>query len=488
MADFQNIASLIALGPRVPSVDFSGLGNLPNAYWEGLNQAHTQELQDLFKGGRLPVNPDGSVDYGQVSRMLLEHGGAGAVGTALPLMRLQAYDTIARQPVPPIPGQNPPTISGENTGRPASTETIPVPRQPTVMGDADGVKLDIYDAPTTPGARPPMQPDAAALVPRQSQAPQFAQRYQPAQALPPSQELPALPKEAQAVAWDKRAAFLNRRAELAEFAGASGAADRADAAQASANAQDIRKALYQAAQPPEQQKLADRAGMSTLDYGRQQKANEAQVDLEKEQTKEVTGDYKTANAGLYRLKLIDDSIKKLGPDWMGTGANYRANAAKLYNSMRELLPQAAKDNVAAINPGKIASWEDFNKQTMNLGFELARTLGSREAQQIVKQATGSVPGATQTFWGARLVAASMRQAFQRTADFREFLRTVPPGQRLDADVAFNKVHPVDEYVSKATSVVPSQASIDYLRGHPETREQFDARFGDGASVGVFGSQ
>jgi hypothetical protein len=68
VADIQNIASLIAQVPKVPEIDFSALGNLPNECWEGLKQSREQQLQGLFKDCRLPINSDGSVDYGQASR------------------------------------------------------------------------------------------------------------------------------------------------------------------------------------------------------------------------------------------------------------------------------------------------------------------------------------------------------------------------------------------------------------------------------------
>jgi hypothetical protein len=43
-------------------------------------------------------------------------------------------------------------------------------------------------------------------------------------------------------------------------------------------------------------------------------------------------------------------------------------------------------------------------------------------------------------------------------------------------------------VKRATSVVPSEPAIQFLRDHPDTRAAFDEKYRDGASVGVFGAQ
>ena len=111
------------------------------------------------------------------------------------------------------------------------------------------------------------------------------------------------------------------------------------------------------------------------------------------------------------------------------------------------------------DPAKVASWEDFNKQSQQLGFALARTLGAREAMQIVQQATASVPNAEQSYWGAQLVSSSMRQAAQREIDYHKYLiqQRRSGNSLLDADVNFNQQHPVQSYVDKALSTLPPPA-------------------------------
>lgn len=153
----------------------------------------------------------------------------------------------------------------------------------------------------------------------------------------------------------------------------------------------------------------------------------------------------------YRLDLIDKSINDLGAGGflgMGTGANQRAALAKGINSMVDAF---GLDPSRKIDPTKVATIEDFNKQTTNLGFDLARTLGAREAMMIVQQAVNSVPNVEQSPMGAKLVSASLRQAAQRQQDYQDFLvQKYKSGQSIvGADSEFNKLHPPSDYSQAA---------------------------------------
>jgi hypothetical protein len=175
--------------------------------------------------------------------------------------------------------------------------------------------------------------------------------------------------------------------------------------------------------------------------------------------------YQAAQATKYRLDLIDHSIEQLGPaGWMGSAAGTRASAARAWNTFAEssLAPDVARRN--RIDPQKIATVEDFNKQTINLGFELARTLGSREAQNIVTQAVSSVPNVNQSPLGAKLVSASLRQAALRQEDFYEYLAQHPA--KAGADVEFNRANPPEKYSLRATSSIGVPVSI-------KTQQQFE---------------
>jgi hypothetical protein len=157
-----------------------------------------------------------------------------------------------------------------------------------------------------------------------------------------------------------------------------------------------------------------------------------------------------AQAAKYRLNLIDHSISQLGPQgWMGTSAGRRADAAKAFNTAADAFLKKEVADKLRIDPTKIANVEDFNKQTQTLGFELAKTLGSREAMQIVQQATNSVPNVNQSPLGAKLVSGSLRQAAQRQEDFYAYMVRPENRGRLGAEIEFNQQNPPEKYSIRA---------------------------------------
>lgn len=69
-----DIDQILAGGAGATSrADFSGIADIPEAYWKGKDRRYTQEGRDLFKGG-IPTNPDGSIDYGAMRNALFQHG------------------------------------------------------------------------------------------------------------------------------------------------------------------------------------------------------------------------------------------------------------------------------------------------------------------------------------------------------------------------------------------------------------------------------
>jgi len=71
MADIDSIISGVGGNTRY---DFSGLADIPKAYFEAQERKARTELRDAFKGG-VPTLPDGSIDYGTMQRTLYQKGG-----------------------------------------------------------------------------------------------------------------------------------------------------------------------------------------------------------------------------------------------------------------------------------------------------------------------------------------------------------------------------------------------------------------------------
>lgn len=60
----------------VKPVDFSQLANLPNQYYQGVQNARQQQIQDAFKGG-LPKDANGNIDYNAAAQTLFRLGDFG---------------------------------------------------------------------------------------------------------------------------------------------------------------------------------------------------------------------------------------------------------------------------------------------------------------------------------------------------------------------------------------------------------------------------
>lgn len=169
-----------------------------------------------------------------------------------------------------------------------------------------------------------------------------------------------------------------------------------------------------------------------------------------EQFKAAADHYQAAQGMMGQLDMIDrnlDDLNTAGWSSTGAGANTKMGLFKMLNGISQTV-----GGQAVFDPSKIATWEDFNKESTRMGFELAKTLGSREAMQIVQQAVGSVPNAENTYLGGKLVSSSLRQAAIRQSDYYEFLNQFAMshgGNTMGADVAFNKSHPIGGYVKTA---------------------------------------
>lgn len=72
--------------PAIPSFGQT-IANLPTDYYKSLENNSNQNLRQAFQNG-LPMNPDGSINFDQAGRTLLQLGGAGQVGNATALSNL----------------------------------------------------------------------------------------------------------------------------------------------------------------------------------------------------------------------------------------------------------------------------------------------------------------------------------------------------------------------------------------------------------------
>jgi hypothetical protein len=140
-----------------------------------------------------------------------------------------------------------------------------------------------------------------------------------------------------------------------------------------------------------------------------------------------------------------------------------------------------KDEKLPFEPDKIASWESLTKESLRLGFALSRSLGAREAMQVVQSAIKANPGIQNTPLGARMVMNAIRESAQRDADYYRFATQygTQRGHLVGADIEFNKANPPELYgrraIVQARKDIPIEA-IEALRSDPSKAAAFDAHY------------
>jgi hypothetical protein len=186
------------------------------------------------------------------------------------------------------------------------------------------------------------------------------------------------------------------------------------------------------------------------------------------------------------LVEMEDSLRALnGAGWSSTGpgADARLQLARSWNTLWQVLGVDPKN--LPFNPDTIGKGEDLNKNSTRLGFQLARSLGAREAAQIVQGAIKANPGDANTPTGARMVIDTIRQNAERNLDYFEFATRYAQthgGDLLGADMEFNRINPPNLYARRAilqAEIDIPQEAIELLRQAPTPKkiEYFNRRYG-----------
>jgi hypothetical protein len=173
----------------------------------------------------------------------------------------------------------------------------------------------------------------------------------------------------------------------------------------------------------------------------------------------------------------------------GTGAQARLQMAKAMNSVWQTLGVQGQD--LPFDPQKIAKWEELTKDSTRLGFALARTLGAREAMQIVQGAIKANPSVENSPTGARMVLNTIRQNAERQSDYFEYATKYAQshaGDLIGAEVEFNKLNPPSLYarraITQAQKDIPQEA-IEQLRNDPSLAGAFDQYYGSKGLAAMF---
>ena len=191
------------------------------------------------------------------------------------------------------------------------------------------------------------------------------------------------------------------------------------------------------------------AQQAALDLAKQRE-QVGSIDPIKARNEVLAGEYKetvSAADAASKAQVPLTQIENAMPDFRtGQTAQTRLTLAKTWQDFASNIGLPPNSDFARM----IASGEIINKSGTTLGFELARTLGSHEAQNIVQQAVAANPGLAVSPGGNKELIGLIKQGLQRDIDKREYFDNHfrQYGSYDRAATEFNRTNPVEKYVSQ----------------------------------------
>lgn len=179
-----------------------------------------------------------------------------------------------------------------------------------------------------------------------------------------------------------------------------------------------------------------------------------------------------------QLDLMEQARAKIPEDsWVanGSGAQTRTAWARAANTYAQMLGHGP-----VVDPEQVAASEEMIKGQNSLGFALAKTLGSREAGFIVQQAVNTVPGASLSREGSRLLIAATKAANQRSVDNADYIEKWGArngGDLTGAQQAFDRYCPPSLYALMAVKGPDVVTAVQRLRANPASWQAFDKSIG-----------
>lgn len=212
------------------------------------------------------------------------------------------------------------------------------------------------------------------------------------------------------------------------------------------------------------QTAAAPTGDGTLVHGltpEQIKTQEGRADILNAEYKGVDEAYVNAQKSLIPLLSIEGAMNDYRT---GPSAERRLSLQKAWQDFAQTVGLPQDSSLAKA----IASGEIISKSGTYLGFDLAKTLGSREAQMIVQQSIRANPGLANSPEGNAKLIGLIKAGLQRDMDKREFYDNwyIAHNKSYDgAAIAFNKAAPVQSYISTILPpMVRTKAEMDALPG------------------------
>lgn len=183
----------------------------------------------------------------------------------------------------------------------------------------------------------------------------------------------------------------------------------------------------------------------------------------------------SAEAGMMNIPQLERAFEQFRT---GKTGEVRAQVAAWYNDLFNLagfpLTDEEKKYAAAGELIRVAGG--------NLAFDRVRSLGAREAVQVVQQVQNIKPNLLNTPEGNRLILESIKQEFQRALDRREFISNMPPAERAKGMAEFNKTHAPEIYASKVIPFpMPTGVTQDNASSKLKDGVNYNVKMRDGST-------
>jgi len=194
------------------------------------------------------------------------------------------------------------------------------------------------------------------------------------------------------------------------------------------------------------------------------------------------------------LSEIEENLEKLPKTGVlapGPTMQIRNHIIGTYNDLARITaPALGKDALPQVAPATVGSVEQINKLANTLAFALARTLGSREAVQIVQQARNSVPSADVSPAGARYILQNLRAGIAMDRDYFNGLQNWSSSNLMYGnsikgfDDWFTATHPSTMYAMRASALAArddndkpiDREALDLLKANPDKYQKFEEHF------------
>jgi len=205
--------------------------------------------------------------------------------------------------------------------------------------------------------------------------------------------------------------------------------------------------------------------------------------------------YEAAQQSKEQLATMSNSLNNLAANATlhpGEMSKYRIQYAKTINDIANTLDP----NGEHLRDNDLASSDAMQKAGTRLGFALSKTLGSREAAQVVQQAIGSNPNQTLSTQSNKLLISLLNNSADRMIGRYQagYGAIRSGGLSQDAIQSYDKAHPEQEFVDKAyvqsgTPIKgkfepPPAPALQLLQQHssdPKVIQQFNQKYGPGLS-------